>query len=60
MHYIQVKNVMEEPKTKNAEAEENLRKAESIFVVHLKILIHKTSADEKVPQLEICLRNTKK
>ena len=60
IHYIQVKQVIEILKIKNAEAEENLKKAEINNAVYLKTLIVKISVDSKLLKLEISLRNTLK
>ena len=43
--YIQMNHVIEQPKTKSIEAEENLKKAESDLMIGLKTLIHETSVD---------------
>ena len=49
--------MIDQPKTKSAEAEENLKKSEFNFMIHLKTLIHKTSVDPKLLQLKICVCN---
>ena len=49
--------MIENPLWKNAEAEEKFKKTEFNFHVFLKTLIHKTSADPKLLQVKICLRN---
>ena len=51
----QVSLVIDKPKPRNAEAGENLKKAEFHFMVDLKTLIHETSVDPKLLQLKICL-----
>ena len=48
IHYIQVSHVVRKPKIKNAEAEENLKKAEISFMIDLETLIDKTSDDLKL------------
>ena len=60
IHYIQINHVIEKPKTKNTDAEENLRKSEVDFMTYLKTLTHKTSVDPKLLQLKICVRNEQK
>ena len=59
IHYIQVNHLIEKLKTKNAEAEENLKKAEFNFMVGLKTVIHKTSIDTKLLRLKMSLPQTK-
>ena len=58
--YIQINQVIDKPKTKTAEAEENLKKAELNFMLDLRTLIQKTSVDPKLLQLKICVRNQQK
>ena len=60
IHYTQVKHVIEKPKTKKTEAEENLKEAEFNFMIDLRTLIHKTSVDPKLLQLKMCVRNKQK
>ena len=50
-------NTWKKRKTKDAEAQENLKKAKFNFKVHLKTLIRKTSVDSKLLQSKSCLRN---
>ena len=57
--YIQMNHMIERTKIANAEAEENLTKAEFSFTADWKTLIHKTSVDPKVLQLKICHQITK-
>ena len=45
IHYIQLNNVIEPPKTNNADAGGNLKKAELNFMVGLKNLMCKNSVD---------------
>ena len=54
IRYTQVNHVIDKRKTRNAEAEENLKEAE------LNTLIYKTSVDLKSLQLRICLGNNQK
>ena len=58
--YIQVNHMIGKPENVNAEAGENLEKAEFIFMVDLKTLIHKASVDPKLRQLKICQRKNEK
>ena len=60
IHYIEANDVIEKPKMKNAEAQENLQKGGFNFMVALKTLINKTSVDPKLRQLKISLRNNQK
>ena len=60
IQYIQVNHVIEKPKTKNTEDDENLKETECDFMIVLKALIHKTSLDPKLLQLKICKRNQQK
>ena len=52
--------VRNKAKMKDAEAEDKLKKAEFIFMIDPKTLIHKTSVDPKMLQLKICVRNKQK
>ena len=52
--------MIDKPKTKIAEAEENFKKAEFNFKIELKTLIHKSSVDPKFLQLKLCVRNKQK
>ena len=56
-HYIQVNHIIENPKIVIAEAEQTFKKAEFNFMMDLKTLIHETSVDAKLLQLEIYLQN---
>ena len=49
--------VTEEPKAKNAEAEENLKKAEFNFMVDSKPLIHKNMVDPELLQLTVTIED---
>ena len=49
--------MIDKPKTKNTEAEENLKKAEFNCMIDSETLIEKTSVDAKSLQLKICVRN---
>ena len=60
IHYIQVNHVIEKPKTKNTEAEENLKKAEFDFMIDMKTLLHKSSVVPKSLQFKTCVRNKQK
>ena len=55
--YIEVYHIFEKPKTVNAEAEQNLKKAEFKFMQTSKTVIYRTSVDSNLLQLKICLRN---
>ena len=60
VHYIQINHVINKPKTKSAEAEENLKKAEFNFMIDLRTLINKISVEPKLIQLKISARNNQK
>ena len=49
--------MINKPKVKSAQAEENYQKAKYNFMIGSRTLIHKTSLDLKLLQLKICLRN---
>ena len=52
--------MIDEPKTKRTEAEENPKKTELNFMIDLKTLIHKTSVVPKQLQLKICVCTNQK
>ena len=58
--FIHENHVIEQPKTKNNEAEENLKKADFNFMVDSKNFIQKTSMDPTKPQLNKCLCNNQR
>ena len=60
IHYIQVNQVIEEPRMKSTKTDEKLMKAEFNSMIDLKTLIHKTSVDPETPQVKICVRNKQK
>ena len=60
IQYIQLKKIKEKPENVNADAGENLTKAESNFVVNLRTVFHIISLDPKLLQLKICLPNYQK
>ena len=53
--YIQINDVIDKSKTKNAEAGEKLSVTKFNFMIVWKALIHKTSRDPKLLQLKICV-----
>ena len=57
---IQVNQVIKEPKAKNANADEELKKAESNFLIHLKTLIQKPFVDPKLLQRRVCAKQSKR
>ena len=60
IHYIQVNHIFGKPTLKNAEAKENLKKADLNSMIDLETLIHKTSVEPKLLQLKKCVRNKNK
>ena len=56
-HHKEINHVIEQPKARNLEAEENLQKAEFNNMVDLKTLINKTQVDPKLLQVKDCARN---
>ena len=60
IHYILVSHLFENPKTKNIEAEGNLKEAEFDFKIDLKNVIPRTSVDLKLSHPKICVRNQQK
>ena len=56
VHYIQVNHKSEKPRISNADAEEQLKKAEFNFMVDLQTLIRTISVDWKLLQLRNFLR----
>ena len=57
IHNVQVNHVIGKPKTKNAEAEKSVKKAEVNFMVDITTLRHKTSVDPKLVQTKIRVGN---
>ena len=60
IHYIQVNQVIEEPRMKSTKADEKMMKAEFNFMIDLKTMIHKTSVDPETLQVKICVRKKQK
>ena len=59
-YYIQVNHMKEKPKSTNAEAEWDLKKANFNFMIVSETLFYATSVDPKLLHLKICMRNNQR